>query len=190
MRCRRRFRSRERTTGGRHASPFLSARRSRKASNSRSVSCPRSCSGPSWPFCPRSTPSIGRRPEAAAAAARAGSVPAIRAAARAAVTVVRVAPHAPQAADRQSRVKTRPAPAGAGRASRGTRVGGGIMRPMTTPRCPICAGETHEIRAKLVCRQCGAILETCCEGGPMGGGCDREPAPPAPSAPPDDPRRG
>jgi len=62
---------------------------------------------------------------------------------------------------------------------------------MTAPCCPICAGETHEIRAKLVCRRCGAILETCCEGGPMGGpGCDREAAPPASSAPPDDPRRG
>jgi hypothetical protein len=46
-------------------------------------------------------------------------------------------------------------------------------------RCPICQGETFEIRAKLVCRQCGTILETCCEGGPMGtasGGCDRVPA--------------
>jgi len=49
----------------------------------------------------------------------------------------------------------------------------GIMTPSS--RCPICQGETFEIRAKLVCRQCGTILETCCEGGPMGrasGGCD------------------
>jgi len=45
---------------------------------------------------------------------------------------------------------------------------------MTNPICPICAGPTHEIRAKLVCRQCGMILETCCEGGPMGGTCHRE----------------
>ena len=37
--------------------------------------------------------------------------------------------------------------------------------------CPICGGTTHEIRAKLMCRDCGAILETCCEGGPMTGGC-------------------
>ena len=44
---------------------------------------------------------------------------------------------------------------------------------MLTPPCPVCAGPTHEIRAKLVCRQCGMILETCCEGGPMAGGCDR-----------------
>ena len=50
---------------------------------------------------------------------------------------------------------------------------------MPPPICPVCAGPTHEIRAKLVCRQCGMILETCCEGGPMAGGCDRgnEPAP-------------
>ncbi|NBX29678.1 hypothetical protein EBR04_04390 [bacterium] len=52
---------------------------------------------------------------------------------------------------------------------------------MATPRCPVCLGETHEIRAKLVCRQCGMILETCCEGGPMGSGeCPRAAAPPAP----------
>lgn len=50
---------------------------------------------------------------------------------------------------------------------------------MSQPRCPICQGETHEIRAKLVCRTCGAILETCCEGGPMGRGCEQPPAPPA-----------
>jgi hypothetical protein len=39
---------------------------------------------------------------------------------------------------------------------------------MSQPRCPVCLGETFEIRAKLMCRQCGMILETCCEGGPMG----------------------
>ncbi len=43
-----------------------------------------------------------------------------------------------------------------------------MLAVMSTCRCPICAGDTHEIRAKLICRQCGAILETCCEGGPMG----------------------
>jgi hypothetical protein len=60
------------------------------------------------------------------------------------------------------------------------RGGRGMFSAMTTARCPICAGPTHEIRAKLVCRQCGAILETCCEGGPMAGSCDldREPLPP------------
>ena len=43
---------------------------------------------------------------------------------------------------------------------------------MSEPICPVCAGETREIRAKLVCRRCGTILETCCEGGPMAGGCN------------------
>ena len=40
----------------------------------------------------------------------------------------------------------------------------------TQPCCPVCRGETIEIRAKLICRACGMILETCCEGGPMGSG--------------------
>jgi hypothetical protein len=62
--------------------------------------------------------------------------------------------------------------------------------PMSTGRCPICQGETFEIRAKLVCRTCSAILETCCEGGPMGAPCDREVARPAEPSPPDDSRRG
>lgn len=64
---------------------------------------------------------------------------------------------------------------------------------MATPICPVCAGPTHEIRAKLVCRQCGMILETCCEGGPMAGGCDlrhevadEQAAPPARSESSDD----
>jgi hypothetical protein len=59
-----------------------------------------------------------------------------------------------------------------------------ILAPMSTGRCPICQGETFEIRAKLVCRTCGAILETCCEGGPMGAPCDREAARPAEPSPP------
>ncbi|MBM4020662.1 MAG: hypothetical protein FJ284_00160 [Planctomycetes bacterium] len=42
---------------------------------------------------------------------------------------------------------------------------------MSDPICPVCGGETREIRAKIVCRHCGTILETCCEGGPMAGGC-------------------
>jgi len=50
--------------------------------------------------------------------------------------------------------------------------GGRMLAAMSSTRCPICSGDTHEIRAKLICRQCGAILETCCEGGPMTGGCD------------------
>ena len=32
-----------------------------------------------------------------------------------------------------------------------------MLSGMSTCRCPICSGETHEIRAKLICRQCGAI---------------------------------
>jgi len=60
---------------------------------------------------------------------------------------------------------------------------------MTACRCPICGGETFEIRAKLVCRQCGAILETCCEGGPMGGP-GTVAAPPGEPAPPVDSRDG
>ncbi|MCS5617351.1 MAG: hypothetical protein NZ658_05070 [Pirellulales bacterium] len=47
---------------------------------------------------------------------------------------------------------------------------------MSSPVCPVCTGPTHEIRAKLVCRQCGMILETCCEGGPMGGRCQESPS--------------
>lgn len=42
---------------------------------------------------------------------------------------------------------------------------------MSEPICPVCGGATREIRAKLVCRRCGTILETCCEGGPMAGRC-------------------
>jgi hypothetical protein len=63
---------------------------------------------------------------------------------------------------------------------------------MTAPRCPICHGETFEIRAKLVCRVCGAILETCCEGGPMGSGdCgNRAASQPAPAEQPVDPQAG
>jgi len=52
--------------------------------------------------------------------------------------------------------------------------------------CPICSGPTHEIRAKLHCRQCGAILETCCEGGPMAPRSGDHPPPP-PSSPPAQP---
>jgi hypothetical protein len=63
-----------------------------------------------------------------------------------------------------------------------------MLSAMTTCRCPICSGETHEIRAKLVCRQCRAILETCCEGGPMGAPADDAAAPPSGSTPPENPR--
>jgi hypothetical protein len=31
--------------------------------------------------------------------------------------------------------------------------------------CPVCGGGLMEIRHKLVCSQCHAICETCCEGG-------------------------
>ncbi|NBU41994.1 MAG: hypothetical protein EBS51_14580 [Planctomycetia bacterium] len=58
---------------------------------------------------------------------------------------------------------------------------------MSHSRCPVCQGETFEIRAKLVCRRCGMILETCCEGGPMGCSPAAEPEP-APSADPEQPR--
>jgi hypothetical protein len=30
-----------------------------------------------------------------------------------------------------------------------------MLSPMSRCRCPICSGGTHEIRAKLICRQCG-----------------------------------
>jgi hypothetical protein len=44
--------------------------------------------------------------------------------------------------------------------------------PQPNAVCLVCQGPTLEIRGKLVCRRCGAILETCCEGGPMGtSGC-------------------
>jgi hypothetical protein len=63
---------------------------------------------------------------------------------------------------------------------------------MSAPRCPICQGETFEIRAKLVCRQCGMILETCCEGGPMGTStaCPPPASPAEQSAQPRDSRDG
>ena len=57
---------------------------------------------------------------------------------------------------------------------------------MSQPRCPVCLGETCEIRAKLVCRQCGLILETCCEGGPMAPPADSSAAPPPRSEQSDD----
>ncbi|NBU40348.1 MAG: hypothetical protein EBS51_05965 [Planctomycetia bacterium] len=64
---------------------------------------------------------------------------------------------------------------------------------MPPSACPVCGGDTHEIRAKLLCRVCGMILETCCEGGPMASGCrpDAPPALPRPvqSEQPDDSRR-
>jgi hypothetical protein len=67
-----------------------------------------------------------------------------------------------------------------------------MLMAMTMPSCPVCQGDTTEIRAKLICRRCGTILETCCEGGPMGttASCPPPPASPAPSAPPDESRRG
>lgn len=33
------------------------------------------------------------------------------------------------------------------------------------PVCPACGGELIEIRAKLQCKACRTICETCCEGG-------------------------
>jgi len=48
---------------------------------------------------------------------------------------------------------------------------------VTSPVCPVCGGPIHDVRAKLVCRQCGMILETCCEGGPMGSPCEASPGP-------------
>jgi hypothetical protein len=33
------------------------------------------------------------------------------------------------------------------------------------PACPVCGGPLIEIRAKLQCRRCRTICETCCEGG-------------------------
>jgi hypothetical protein len=34
--------------------------------------------------------------------------------------------------------------------------------------CPVCDGPVVEIRAKLVCARCHAIVETCCDGGKQG----------------------
>jgi hypothetical protein len=34
------------------------------------------------------------------------------------------------------------------------------------PGCPVCGGHLIEIRGKLQCERCRAIVETCCEGGP------------------------
>lgn len=31
--------------------------------------------------------------------------------------------------------------------------------------CPVCGGETMEIRGKSHCKRCHTICETCCEGG-------------------------
>ena len=52
--------------------------------------------------------------------------------------------------------------------------------------CPVCGGDTYEIRAKLHCRQCGMILETCCEGGPMGARSCEQQTFPAESKQPED----
>jgi hypothetical protein len=62
-----------------------------------------------------------------------------------------------------------------------------MIAAMSDVPCPVCQGETFEIRAKLVCRRCGTILETCCEGGPMGDcGTPASSAQPEPSADPRD----
>ena len=55
-----------------------------------------------------------------------------------------------------------------------------MLNGIMSCRCPVCGADTVEIRAKLVCRGCGMILETCCEGGPMAG-------PTAEARPPDPP---
>jgi hypothetical protein len=36
------------------------------------------------------------------------------------------------------------------------------------PACPVCDGPIVEIRSKLVCARCRAIVETCCDGGRQG----------------------
>ena len=65
------------------------------------------------------------------------------------------------------------------------------MSESPKPICPVCGGNTHEIRAKLHCRQCGMILETCCEGGPMGARpCDQQPPFPVDSKQPEDFKTG
>jgi hypothetical protein len=35
----------------------------------------------------------------------------------------------------------------------------------TRPACPVCDGPVIEVRSKLVCARCRAIVETCCDGG-------------------------
>jgi hypothetical protein len=37
------------------------------------------------------------------------------------------------------------------------------------PACPVCDGPITELRGKLVCTRCRAIVETCCDGGKQGG---------------------
>ena len=37
--------------------------------------------------------------------------------------------------------------------------------PAPRPACPACGGPLVEIKAKLQCRRCRTICETCCEGG-------------------------
>ncbi len=36
------------------------------------------------------------------------------------------------------------------------------------PVCPVCDGRLAELRGKLVCSRCHAIVETCCDGGKQG----------------------
>jgi hypothetical protein len=38
--------------------------------------------------------------------------------------------------------------------------------PNCRAACPACGGSLVEVKAKLVCSRCRAIIETCCEGGP------------------------
>jgi hypothetical protein len=37
--------------------------------------------------------------------------------------------------------------------------------PAVACGCPVCGGPLMEIRHKLHCQRCHAIVETCCEGG-------------------------
>ncbi len=40
-----------------------------------------------------------------------------------------------------------------------------VHASVCSPGCPVCGGQLIEIRHKLICSQCHAICETCCEGG-------------------------
>ena len=44
-----------------------------------------------------------------------------------------------------------------------------MTRPVCDrPACPVCDGPVAELRGKLVCTRCRAIVETCCDGGKQG----------------------
>lgn len=41
----------------------------------------------------------------------------------------------------------------------------GAPRPLTADVCPACGGTLTDRRLKKHCDRCGALCETCCDGG-------------------------